>query len=191
LEEEEEDVAEKAKPGLLARLTGPFRRAPAEPAAEKEEETHGEAEAAAEAAEEEDEARPASSKKTLLLALLLLAVVGVGIGSAVLTFKRLQAGKEAEYQKQQAVLAEQQEQLKKQQAEMAALKAQNEKLVQEAETAKTAQPPAELPANADSVKTRPTPEAGDVDCAVVGKENAAETIKRCIEAYNRATGRTR
>lgn len=191
-EEEFSEATEEAKPGFFTKLTRLFRRTPAEtnPTAEEAFPAH-EAEEVAETepAEEEEavEARPSPYKKILLIALLLLLVLGVGIGSAIFTFKSLQATKEAEYRKQEEALVRQQEALKQQQEEMAALKAQNEKLTHEAEAAKTAPPES----TTDSAKTKPTPEAGDVDCAVVGKENAGETIKRCIEAYNRATGRTK
>lgn len=185
-EEDAREATEEAKPGFFAQLTRLFRRVPAEesPAAEEAREI-----AATETEDEEEapEARPSPYKKILLISLLLLAVLGIGIGSAVFTFQRLQASKEAEYRQQTEVLARQQEALKKQQEEMAALKAQNDKLSQEAEAAKAA-PPAPTP---ETAQAKPTPEAGDVDCAVVGKENAAETIKRCIEAYNRATGRAK
>jgi hypothetical protein len=187
-EEDAREAEEAAKPGLLTRL---FRRASAEERSAVEE--TGEEAVAPETTEEETsteeatETRPSPYKKILLVSLLLLAVLGIGVGSAVFTFKRLQASKEAEYRQQTEVLARQQEALKKQQEEMAALKAQNDKLSQEAEAAK-AVPPAPTP---ETAQAKPTPEAGDVDCAVVGKENAAETIKRCIEAYNRATGRAK
>ncbi|MGD9788962.1 MAG: hypothetical protein AB7U30_13595 [Sulfuricellaceae bacterium] len=181
------ETEEAAKPGLLTRL---FRRAPAEERSAVEATGEAVAPETAEeeaSAEETTETQPSPHKKILLVSLLLLVVLGIGVGSAVLTFKRLQASKEAEYHQQAEDLARQQEALKKQQEEMAALKAQNEKLTQEAEAAKTA-PPAPPP---PAAQAKPTPEAGDVDCAVVGKENAADTIKRCIEAYNRATGRTK
>jgi len=86
---------------------------------------------------------------------------------------------EVELRRQEAALAEQKAQLEKQKAELA--RQQREKAAQE------------TPAG-PALPTRPAavgPEEGAIDCAVVGREEAAQTIKRCIEAYNRATGRTK
>lgn len=204
------------KPGLLARLKGLFRRKP--PAAEAVTEeipapTEGSAaeEALAkkpgllarlrrskpEAAEEalllpeagETEEIPTpgkSHKKILVITLAALTLLGIGIGGTMLTFQRMETARQVEWQKKEAELAAQKSQLEKQQAELAALKAQNEKAAQEAAAAKAPDQP-----EPGAVASKPSPDAGDVDCAVVGKETAAQTMKRCIEAYNRATGRTK
>lgn len=168
------------KPGLLARLKGMFRRAPAET---PEEEAAPAPEAAAAEEGEEAPAVPRSRKKLLLVALAALVLLGTGIGGTVLALRHTQAEKEAELRKRQAELAVQKAQLEKQKAELAAQKAQSEKAAREA--AANAAP------QQGGAAVAVGPEEGDVNCAVVGKEEAAETVKRCIEAYNRATGRTK
>lgn len=183
----QEETAEEAprKPGLLARLKGLFRRKA--PAAESAAEPPPMEEAAAPS---EAEAAPPTAatlrKKMLLIALAALALLGAGIGAAVLVLQHFQSAREAELhqqevalRRQEAALAEQKAQLEKQKAELA--RQQREKAAQE--TPADPAPP-----------TRPAavgPEEGAIDCAVVGREEAAQTIKRCIEAYNRATGRTK
>lgn len=180
----EETPAEK--PGILQRLAALFRRPRPEAIEEAPPQEAGEAEETA----TEEEARPRSHKKILLIALAALALLGAGIGGTVLIMQRMEAAKQAEWQKKEAELAAEKAQLETQKAELAALKARNEKQAQEAATPK-APDQAESGAAAPGTGTSPTSaEAGDVDCAVVGKETAAQTIKRCIEAYNRATGRT-
>lgn len=181
------------KPGFFARLKGLFRRKAAPVEAEEAEEEVLVAETPADAADEEEESIPSGfNKKLLVVALAVLALLGAGIGGTALVFQHLDASRQAEQQKREAELATEKAELaaekaqvEKQKAELAALKAQNEKQAQEA-AAKTAEQPV-----AGAVAAKPSPEAGDVDCAVVGKENAAQTIKRCIEAYNKATGRTK
>ncbi len=183
-----EETAEEAprKPGLLARLKGLFRRKapPAESAAEPP--PMEEAAAAPSEAEAVPPTAATPRKKMLLVALAALTLLGAGIGAAVLVLQHFQSAREAELHKQEvalrqqeAALAEQKAQLEKQKAELA--RQQREKAAQE--TPADPAPP-----------TRPAavgPEEGAIDCAVVGREEAAQTIKRCIEAYNRATGRTK
>lgn len=179
----EESAAEEApakKPGLLARL----RRSKPEAAEE--------ALPLPEAGETEEIPTPGKShKKILVIALAALALLGIGVGGTLLTFQRMETARQAEWQKKEAELAAQKAQLEKQQAELAAMKAQNEKAAQEAAAAKASEQPQSGAAAPSAVASKPSPDAGDVDCAVMGKETAAQTMKRCIEAYNRATGRTK
>jgi cell division protein FtsB len=168
--------------GLLARLKGLFSRR--EKVVEKADEAAPAAiEASGESATEEAPRRRFSAKKWLFVGLpiLLLALAGGGV---LYAFKRMEAAKEAEVARQLAELKAKQAELEKQKAELEALKRQEEKQA-EASREAAAKPPQGKPEAA-----RTAQDDGPVDCTVTKSgEDAAQTLKRCIDAYNRATGR--
>jgi uncharacterized protein HemX len=162
--------------GLLARLKGIFSRR--EKAVAEEGET-------AQPSAEEAPRRRFSAKKWLLVGLPVLLLVGLAGGGTLYAFKRMEAAKEAEVARQLAELKAKQVELEKQKAELEALKRQAEK---QAEASRQAAAPAPPQGKPDA--TRTAQDDGPVDCTVTkGGEDAAQTLKRCIDSYNRATGR--
>lgn len=186
------DAGAPKKRGLLGRLKSLFSRKK-KTAASEEEAPEEAAPSAGEAAEENaDETAPPRHhlilKKLLIVALPILLVLGLIGGGVFYAFKRMEAAKEAEVARQIAEIKAKQAELEKQKAELEALKRQAAKQAEDAKKAAEAAKQEGQPAAPASKQA--AQDGGPLDCTVTKNgEDATQALKRCIDAYNRATGR--